>query len=372
MSKVTKVNKISDQKVMGKEPMITENSNRIDILNAMNWYNYFYTNTDAKEFYLTYIKSNKTDKVLIEKISKLPQHMFSSVGWYARMLNQGGKLPNENMASFQNKQTGLMNVLVEDVMSDSSANTNDQVVESTTLSVQDKIRNKAMSLSGELEGEIDTFLEGKKSTFDLKNWFVKNDIKPQVGKIIAERFKPRYDETFDALQGKDEELKYAYRNWNKPILKAFNEFLKDIVGLAEERESIAKMQRKPRQKKEKPAGVLAKKMKYMIESEEYGVKSVNPSDIIKAEQVWAFDTKTRNLFVFNAMGPSGLSIKGTKITGFDDKTSFGKKIRKPNEIIKEVLNGGKVKLRKILTDIRAKEKKSTGRITESFILLRVI
>lgn len=372
MVKGNAITKVSDKAIMGKEPVISAESSRVDILNALNWYNYFYTNADAKSFHITYLKNSKADKDVIEKISKLPNHMFATVGWFARMMNQGGTLPIEQMTSFMQKASDLTYVEDSPVEVVEDANNSTEIATTPTISIQQRTANKASALAGELEGEIDVFIEGKKNDFDLKNWFIKNEVKPQVGKLIAEKFQPLYEQVFDALEGKDEELVWAYRLWKKPILKAYMEFLKEIIGLAEERDSIAKAQRAPRKRKEKPAGVLASKLKFMPESEEYGIKSQPASDIIKSEQAWFFDTKTRNLFVFNAMGPAGLGIKGTKITGFDAKTSFGKKLRKPEGVIKSVLEGGKVKLRKLLDEINAKPKATNGRITESFVILRVI
>jgi hypothetical protein len=57
---------------------------------------------------------------------------------------------------------------------------------------------------------------------------------------------------------------------------------------------------------------------------------------------------------------------------FDVSTSFKKKLRKPDAILPEVLNSGKVKLRKLMDRIAAKETKVTGRINNDMIILRVI
>ena len=68
----------------------------------------------------------------------------------------------------------------------------------------------------------------------------------------------------------------------------------------------------------------------------------------------------------------GMTIKGTTLQEFDVATSFKKKIRKPDAILPEVLNAGKVKLRKLMDTIAAKEGKVTGRINKDMIILRVI
>lgn len=76
--------------------------------------------------------------------------------------------------------------------------------------------------------------------------------------------------------------------------------------------------------------------------------------------------------VYNAMGPAGLGIKGSTVTGFDEKTSIVKKLRKPTEQVNKLLEGGKVILRKYMDDIKCKPKEATGRINKECILVRII
>jgi hypothetical protein len=94
--------------------------------------------------------------------------------------------------------------------------------------------------------------------------------------------------------------------------------------------------------------------------------------VIGADQLWVFNVKYRTLGVYNAMGPSGLTIKGTTLQGFDDKTSKKKKLRKPEEVLKRCLTGGKIVLRKVLDEVNSKESAMNGRLNEETILLRVV
>jgi hypothetical protein len=75
--------------------------------------------------------------------------------------------------------------------------------------------------------------------------------------------------------------------------------------------------------------------------------------------------------VYVSNSPHGFSVKGCTILNYDEATSLAKKIRKPEEIISKVMTVGKVALRKILPDIKAKEQKLTGRINKDTILLKV-
>ena len=58
--------------------------------------------------------------------------------------------------------------------------------------------------------------------------------------------------------------------------------------------------------------------------------------------------------------------------GFDEKTSVTKKIRKPDLVLKEVVGGGKISLRKLMDTIKCVPKTATGRINSDTILLRAI
>jgi hypothetical protein len=130
--------------------------------------------------------------------------------------------------------------------------------------------------------------------------------------------------------------------------------------------------RKKRKTKEKPAALLVTKVNYMPEFEELKLKSVLPEKIIGALQVWTYNTKTKLLGVYNASNAKGLSIKGTTIQNFEENTSTGKRLRKPDQPIKDVLEGGKIKLRKILSELKTKESLLTGRLNSDTIILRVL
>jgi hypothetical protein len=70
------------------------------------------------------------------------------------------------------------------------------------------------------------------------------------------------------------------------------------------------------------------------------------------------------------MGPSGLSVRGTTITDFDESASKSIKIgRKTSERLETVLTGGKIVLRKMIEEMTGEV---NGRINENTILLKAI
>ena len=139
-----------------------------------------------------------------------------------------------------------------------------------------------------------------------------------------------------------------------------------------ELDSAGQVLRKPRKKKVKPAHVLVSKLQFLAEYLELNIKSVDPKGIINASQLWSYNVKTRNLSVYHAMDSDGLSIRGTTVTGFDEASSITKKVRKPENLLQQVLNEGKVGLRGIMKSLTTVEQRANGRINKDTILLRVL
>lgn len=370
MAKVAKKSrgKFLDEKYLGPEPDITENSTQLDLAKAYNWYNYFYNSEEAKGFVITYLKQIKHSKDVIKRLSQAENWRFNTVGWNCRILFNQGYLSDEVQTDMWKRINAIADAVVVTDEED------EPVLEATkpVISIQERIANKTGELIGDIEEELDKFYQNNKDVFLAKKWVQGKGIKPQIAAKIAEYYKPLYSEVFDAIEGKDEQLKEAYSHWKKPALKAYLEILREIIGQADVQAAVAKATRKPRKKKEKPAVEIVKKLKFKQSDEDYKIASVKPTEIIGCNQLWVFNSKTRTLSVYNAMGPAGLSVKGTTLIGFDEKTSITKKLRKPSEQLKALLDAGKVNLRKFMDNIKCVSKIANGRINMDTVLVRAI
>jgi len=355
--------KFADEKYLGSEPTVDENASQIDLAKAYTWFNYFYGSEDAKNFTISYLKHIKYNKDTIRKLSKINAINLHNIGWNSRLLHHGSTLPD----GVWDRCVTRIEQLVADV-SDDTEQVTEQVAK--VISIQDRIHNKAAELIGELDEQLDVFFQEGVIQFDVKKWSLEKGIKPQIAKRIADKFRPQFAEIAEALEGKDPDLVEAYKHWRKPVLKIMAIFIKRIVDHMTELESAGLAVRKPRKKKVKPASVLVAKLNYCKSADT--LTSVEPKEIIGASQLWAYNVKTRNLSVYNAVGNSGLSVRGTTLTGFDAETSITKKLRKPESVIKPLLEGGKIYLRKVMDNITTTEQKATGRINTDTILLRVV
>ena len=66
---------------------------------------------------------------------------------------------------------------------------------------------------------------------------------------------------------------------------------------------------------------------------EYGLVGVSAGLIVGSKMAVTFNTKTRKFSVFTASDDGVLDIKGQYITGFDEKASYAKTLKKPKELI---------------------------------------
>ncbi len=363
--------KFADEKYLGSEPDLRGDVTNAQVIQAYNWYNYFYDSDQAKGWVIEYVKEfHKTKKELIKNVNRINPNLCRTTGWNCRILLLGGNLPDEIKDRNETRIRTLAATAARISANEAEGPAKEEVVR-PVISIQERVTNRANDLIAEIEGHLDNFYRDG-VVFKPSDWLSQHDVKPQIAQRIAEYYKPLYAELFDAYNGKDVQLKEGYASWKKTKLKIYLEFVKSIVSAAETRATIVKATRKPRKKKEKSPVQLVAKLKYKEKDETFSLQSVRATDIPGCSQLWVFNTKYRTLAVYNAMGPAGIGVKGSTLTGFDEKTSVVKKLRKPEQQLKSLLDGGKIVLRKFMDGIKCKPKEANGRINNETILLRII
>ena len=356
---------------IGAEPIYTNvegKSEQSVLIGAFNWYNYNCGKKEAKEFVLDYLKfvgRSKNEILAIRSVSESKINL--QFGWLARMLCLGF-VPSDKTKQFvASKYKELLTIANNDLKT-----TKVVTEDAPKVNIQDRIREKASEEAGEVEGLIDDFvLGGCKNPMDMESYFRSRNLSSVVMTKICNMFIERGKEIEEALTSDCPQLKEGYSNFTKPELRRFKEFLDSIVVAANSQANV-KPTRKKRKVKEKPATVLVAKMNYAKDFAELGLVSVAPEKVIGALQVWTYNTKTKLLGVYNADNAKGLSVKGSTLQNFNEQTSIGKRLRKPAVTIKELMEAGKVKIKKILPDLSTKESNLTGRMNSDTIILRIV
>ena len=246
-----------------------------------------------------------------------------------------------------------------------------------TPSIQERLREVSLGMTEEIETAIEAF-QTDPETFDPKAFKVLNLLKAKQAKaaharIIRDFYARNLTELLELASGKaDEQLKEGYSHRSKKQIKSFIAFLQEIESACNMLMQEAKVNKKPRAKKAVSKDKIIAKLKYKKSDEPLKLVSVNPADIIGAQELWIFNSKTRKLGKYVAAEFQELGIKGTTITGFSETKSVQKTLRKPAEQIKAFKEAGKVVLRKFLEEINAVDTKMNGRINEEIMLLKVV
>jgi len=326
---------------------------------AFNFYNQDNGKKEARLFLRAYIKSVGQD---LKAVDSVPDNKINTTyGWVARILLNGNVLQEQHVQGLKNYISTLTIDIVVRV----------EVEKVTRLTIQDYMQEKIAETLGELEGAIDDFIT-LGTEFDMLSYLKASSTPKPYCSHIDTWTRKKAAEFIEAYQSDDKELKEAYGYLGKrklaQLIKMLNSFVTDVERYTE----FKKANRKPRATKVKPAGVQVAKIKYKIEDTDLGLKSVRPSEIVGASQVWVYNCKYKRLAVYRTDSSLGIQVKGTTLQNYDPETSEQKSIRRPEAFLKIVLNASKVQLRKILTELTTTGYDLTGRINEECIILRVL
>lgn len=331
---------------------------------ALNWYNYHSDSKESKKFTLSYLKEIKASKSDIELLEKLPDDYFQNLGFVCRMKLRGAPLSEKNEQ--------WITTFIENLKHKVKPVETDKPV-GPVVSIQERVEHKAKEYIGEIEGAIDDCIFVRDfSAIEPYELMQTLGIKGAHTPHIVRFFQKRLDEINMVIFTKDADIKEAYSHLSKAELKDYAKYLNTIITDAGKLAHNAKVTRKPRKKKAKPVDKIVEKLQFKKDDNGFKIVSINPTDIVGSNQLWVFNTKTRKLGVYNSSDAGGLSVKGTTIVNFDEKTSVQKTVRKPETVLPQCLKGGKIILRKLLPEINAVEQELTGRINSDIILLRVI
>ena len=171
----------------------------------------------------------------------------------------------------------------------------------------------------------------------------------------------------------DDQLVEGYAHLKASEFKRYFVYIEQLLSDVDQYRRIKKATKKVRVKRAVSKEKVVAKLKYAKEDKGLKLVSVNPADIIGANALYCYDTKTRKLIVYHADSLAGpLTVKGTRVVGFDTVKSISKTLRKPDEKLKEFARANKVELRKFMDNIKAVDARANGRINSNQILLKVL
>ena len=357
---------------------------------------YTHYEVESKEWLTTvkaYIKKHY-DKKVVSSINKLPDWQVGGKSHWACAAflidNDNAQLvPEGHKTGLDNWIKGLA-VLGEKVVNEKK--TEEKTKKNAHVpTIQERISEQAQEACEAIEEWLDGFITDKKK-FDPKGFdFVSHFAKMKVTQAHARKIKKYYTAELEEAQLiqklptpgeinriKDEkekdlaqQLREGYSNLTKADAKTYLEALETLHGACDVVIDAAKATRKPRKKAPPSKEKLIAKVKYKERDDKLQIVSVNPLELIDAQEVWVYNTKTRKLGKYVAEEHATIKVKGTTLEFFDESKSIQKTLRKPEETLKEFKKASKVKLRKFLDEIKTTDIKLNGRLNADTVILKV-
>ena len=243
--------------------------------------------------------------------------------------------------------------------------------------IQERLREASGSMSEELDAAIDNFIMDPNS-FDPKAFRIVSLLRGKGAKAAHARyiklyFARGYGELLELASGNaEEQLREGYKHLPRKNVKKLIEFYESIMSACEQIAAEAKVLKKPRAKKIKPAEQVVAKLKFCIKDDKLGIVSAPPASIVGAQGVVVFNVKTRKIGYYIASSSAGLGVKGTSLIDFTDK-STQKTLRKPPEQIKEFKEQNTQKRFETwyAKSVKTTETQLNGRFSEDVVILKV-
>jgi hypothetical protein len=332
---------------------------------------FYYYHHDIKEMrpFIVELFGKSWTKKQLKDFNKVRDVLVSPhLGAMCKMVLDGAKWPNDSKAWAEKQIARLLDIGAGEADPDAPKEEPKKV-----FNIQDRLRELREEIIGDLEQIEDEFIRTRKlPNINVLSWLRNRNVPQQVVPAMIDFYGDRLAFMLEVKDGNDKQLKEAYAHLKKKDTDNWIKWYNDIITDLDAYKRVKASQRKVRTKKPVSPEKLVRKLKFQKDDADLNVTSVSPKDIVGAQILWVYNTKTRKLGKYVASSTDQvLSVKGSTILGWDPKQSVSKTLRKPTEQLKEFQNSGKVQLRTFLDKIKATEVKLNGRTNAQTILLRV-
>ena len=351
---------------------------------SMEWYRLESSVKELKPKLVEWMHSAGYAREDINAIRKTKDKYFSgTVVGVAACLVKG--MPEIHAGFNQGRDTGAwLRAEIEKVMKEGANDLDEdddapkvEKVAAPVVNIQDRIREQAGQMSEELDYAIDSWIMDPEN-FDPKAFKIVSLLRGKGAKAAQARyikgfFKRGHEELLELASGEaDEQLREAYKHNSRKNVKKLIEFYESIMSACEQIAAEAKVMKKPRAKKVKPAEQVVAKLKFLIKDDKLGIVSAPPAQIVGAQGVAVYNVKTRKIGYYISSNSEGLGVKGTSLLNFTDK-SFQKTLRKPPEQLKEFKEQNTQKRFEtwFSKSVKTTETVLNGRFNEDTVILKV-
>lgn len=349
---------------------------------AMQYYNLNHTGKDLKPKVIDWMSRNGYDKDQIAAFKKTKDWRCQiTTGALATCLLRGMPELHPDFNQGRNSADWLRNsiqTILDDGQEDLPPEEPKKVkLEIPVIGIQDRIKEQAGNISEEIDLAIDKFILNP-DDFDPKAFKMASLLRTKGCKVAQARyiksfFKQGHEELVELASGNaDEQLREAYRHHPRKNIRKLIEFYESIMSACDQIAAETKILKKPRVKKTKPAEQLVSKLKFCVKDDKLGIVSTPPAQVIGAQGLVVYNTKTRKIGYYVSKNSEGLTVKGTSLLNYTDK-SIQKTLRKPVEQLKEFKDQNTQKRFEtwFTKNIKTTETNLNGRMSVDVVILKV-
>ncbi len=370
-----------EDKYLGPEPWWdednpppTDQSDRnVAWTKAAHWYNYFYKAKDYTPFVIRYAEEIGFKKDQIKAIkalsdSQIRHHCGAVARLHYRGWNHEEKIHQRMLEELTLKVNKGKEILKEKKEIQKSA-------PPSISPAQRAYNNMIETVHGDWDVQVvDEWMNGNfKPEFNVYEIWKNHGLKGNVINAFREKVQFEYDVISDAYHKRCDQAMEAYSHISlrnqKKMLKTMETIFEDLDKLKDSFKAV----RMPRTKKPKASDAQVAHLQYKQEDIDAKVTSINPVLIPGKEMLFVYNTKQRVLSQYVTTATKGFEVGGTSIKNFDNKLSKTSKLRKPEDILPEILNLTPKQIEKrVWGKLTTKINTPTGRINKDCILLRVV
>ena len=342
-----------------------------NINETLRHYGYFYEKKSYVSWAQEWVKTNRPNDLKTFKASE-DWRVSATLASLMKMQMMGAELDQA--------AKDFMNDSVDDIIKFGQRNIDNkvnEVVEDDKPEVKRKnpselLREKTLTIMGDIEGFIDEHLDGTlDKKFSLYTHLKGIDAAAQSARDIVKFYKEMEAELIELTVDKTEDLVEGYNHLSSKEQKSLLKLVSTFVSDGEKYVLSKKANRKPRVKKATPATKQVEKVIYQKECADFKISSTSPAYIVGATEVYLFNTKTRVIKYLVTNNSNGFIVSGTTVKNYDEELSFKKKLRKPEETIDSINKVTKLRALKALKALKTKGSSTDGRINADTVILKV-
>lgn len=361
---------------MGPEPMFTKDSQPKPEgygsawARSANWYNYFNSPKDYHKDILRYsTEVLGYSKAEVETLKKLPDHTLNEqvkmiCALHYRGLEQPADYVEKARISIANK-IEMAKLVAEDLIIQ-KANAK------PVISIQQRMRQKMYdTIYEDWDYIVDGWIaEDFKRSIDTYTLFKQYDLKGATITMFGDVVRGEYEVVSDAVNKTCDQAVEAYSHIKPANLKRMMNTMESIFTDLDRLKDAAKAARIPRAKKPKASDAQITKLNYCTADITSKLQSINPVMIPGASRLYVYNIKTRKYTMYTSDTLSGFEVKGSTLYNWDEDSKITT-LRKPDEVLPQILNKTVKQLDKLWLTFTTKIAAPNGRINSDCILMRV-